>query len=46
VIQIINDAGGLSFIAHPGNMPEILIRNLLMQELMEKLYILPIPQTG
>ncbi|MEJ2103382.1 MAG: PHP domain-containing protein [Ignavibacteriaceae bacterium] len=27
--KIINDAGGLSFIAHPGNMPEILIKELI-----------------
>ena len=27
--KIINDAGGLSFIAHPGNMPEILIKELV-----------------
>jgi len=27
--KIINDAGGLSFIAHPGNMPEILITELI-----------------
>jgi predicted metal-dependent phosphoesterase TrpH len=27
--KIISDAGGLSFIAHPGNMPEILIKELI-----------------
>ena len=27
--KIINDAGGLSFIAHPGDMPEILIKELI-----------------
>jgi hypothetical protein len=27
--KIINDAGGLAFIAHPGNMPEILIKELI-----------------
>jgi predicted metal-dependent phosphoesterase TrpH len=27
--KIINDAGGLSFIAHPGKMPEILIKELI-----------------
>lgn len=27
--RIINDAGGLSFIAHPGNMPENLIKELI-----------------
>lgn len=27
--KIITDAGGLSFIAHPGNMPEILIKELI-----------------
>lgn len=27
--KIINDAGGLSFIAHPGNMPENLIKELI-----------------
>ncbi len=27
--KIINDAGGLSFIAHPGNMPEIIIKELI-----------------
>lgn len=27
--RIINDAGGLSFIAHPGNMPENLVKDLI-----------------
>jgi hypothetical protein len=27
--KIISDAGGLSFIAHPGNMPEILVKELI-----------------
>jgi len=27
--KIISDAGGISFIAHPGNMPEILIKELI-----------------
>jgi len=27
--KIINDAGGLSFIAHPGNMPEVLLYELI-----------------
>lgn len=29
VVKIISDAGGLSFIAHPGNMPETLIKELI-----------------
>ena len=29
VVKIINDAGGLSFIAHPGNMPEALLKELI-----------------
>lgn len=29
IIKIINDAGGLSFIAHPGNMPESLLKELI-----------------
>lgn len=29
IVKIIGDAGGLSFIAHPGNMPESLIRELI-----------------
>jgi hypothetical protein len=29
VVKIIGDAGGLSFIAHPGNMPESLIKELI-----------------
>ncbi len=29
VVKIISDAGGLSFIAHPGNMPEILLKELI-----------------
>lgn len=29
VVKIISDAGGLSFIAHPGNMPESLLKELL-----------------
>lgn len=29
VVKIISDAGGLSFIAHPGNMPESLIKELI-----------------
>lgn len=27
--KIINDAGGLSFIAHPGNLPEVIIKELI-----------------
>lgn len=29
VVKIISDAGGLSFIAHPGNMPESLLKELI-----------------
>ena len=29
VVKIISDAGGLSFIAHPGNMPETLLKELI-----------------
>lgn len=29
VVKIIGDAGGLSFIAHPGNMPESLLKELI-----------------
>jgi hypothetical protein len=29
IVKIIGDAGGLSFIAHPGNMPESLIKELI-----------------
>lgn len=29
IVKIISDAGGLSFIAHPGNMPESLIKELI-----------------
>lgn len=29
IVKIINDAGGLSFIAHPGNMPETLLKELI-----------------
>lgn len=29
VVKIIGDAGGLSFIAHPGNMPETLLKELI-----------------
>lgn len=29
IVKIISDAGGLSFIAHPGNMPESLLKELI-----------------
>lgn len=29
IVKIIGDAGGLSFIAHPGNMPETLLKELI-----------------
>jgi len=29
IVKIISDAGGLSFIAHPGNMPETLLKELI-----------------